>query len=282
MQCNSSGLSNATRGAQFGILSYDWSNNKKEWAAAAPMDCEEELLAQAESTKKAAEATPGSNTHVFVYRNVVKALPWFSSVRTILLDPHYSGFFLKFKDETSNTSVPRCAAENKNKCSMYYHDQLQTPEVPTTLKPHPDGSCDPKIGCDCGEGLPCGEYLWDHRNGTQLRNWLLEHHILSSTVRLLIFFLSFSWSLLPLTRFSTLFLFLAPLLPTHRRSALLPLMECLLMTTGAPIFSVLKIQPSQDARAKIQYKDQLKLMHNRKWIWVCRIKTLQILLQHGT
>lgn len=33
--------------------------------------------------------------------------------------------------------------------------------------------------CDCGEGLPCGEYLWDHRNGTMLREFLINEFILN-------------------------------------------------------------------------------------------------------
>ena len=31
--------------------------------------------------------------------------------------------------------------------------------------------------CDCGNGFPCGEYLWDHRNQS-LRTWLLNEFIL--------------------------------------------------------------------------------------------------------
>ena len=84
MQCNGSGWSSPERGASFGIVSYDWSNAKKQWAAAKPMDCEERLLTQAEMTKKA-----GPGTHAWVYRNVVKALPWFTSVREKLTDPMY-------------------------------------------------------------------------------------------------------------------------------------------------------------------------------------------------
>ena len=125
MTCNSSGWSNPKRGAEFGIASYDWSNAKKQWAAQKPMDCEERLLEQAESTKKL-----NPDTHVFVYRNLVKALPWFTSVREKLDDPQYAGFFLKFSP-TKNGSyhVPDCAPEDPTKCSEFYHDQLQTPEV---------------------------------------------------------------------------------------------------------------------------------------------------------
>jgi hypothetical protein len=49
-------------------VSYDWSNAKAQWAASKPMDCEERLLQQATMTK---QLNPAS--HVFVYRNVVKA-----------------------------------------------------------------------------------------------------------------------------------------------------------------------------------------------------------------
>ena len=53
------------------------------------------------------------------------------------------------------------------KCSTFYHDQEQTPH-------HPD-QC--QADCDCGEGLPCGEYLWDHRN-VSLQKWLTDVHIM--------------------------------------------------------------------------------------------------------
>ena len=172
MQCNSSGYSSPFRGAQFGIISYDWSNSKAQWAAAKPMDCVERLATQATMTKA---LNPDSK--VFTYRNMVKALPWFKEVREKLDDPKYSGFFLKFKPTNGtikDTHVPRCAAENSSKCSIFYHDQEQTPEVPTPSDPNPDGSCDGY--CDCGT-QPCGEYLWDHRNGTMLRDFLLNEHI---------------------------------------------------------------------------------------------------------
>ena len=83
MQCNGSGFSNATRGASFGIISYDWSNAKKQWSMAQPMDDEERLLHQAILTKTQATAL-NTSTKVFVYRNVVKALV--SGCRHILLD----------------------------------------------------------------------------------------------------------------------------------------------------------------------------------------------------
>lgn len=180
MQCNGSGWSDPARGGQFGIVSYDWSNAKAQWAKAKPMDCEARLQAQAAMTKR---ANPMSR--VFVYRNVVKALPWFRTVREKLDDPAFAGWFLKFdrrKKGKTGTSyhyhVPDCAPENSSKCSAYYHDQEQTPEVPTAKQPHPDGSC--HGACDCGSN-PCGEYLFDFRNGSMLRDWIVDELILGPT-----------------------------------------------------------------------------------------------------
>ncbi|GAB5362746.1 hypothetical protein AAMO2058_000824700 [Amorphochlora amoebiformis] len=174
MQCNFSGWSSPERGSQFGIVSYDWSNAKRQWAAQKPMDCEERLQTQAQLTK-----TQNPASHVFVYRNLVKALPWFSSVREKLDDPNYSGFFLKFDPNAKPYAVPQCAPEDPNKCTLYYHDQEQTPEVPTKKVPEPDGTCTEGV-CDCGVN-PCGEYLFDHRNGSMLRNWILNELVLGPT-----------------------------------------------------------------------------------------------------
>jgi hypothetical protein len=46
------------------------------------MDCEERLITQAHAVKAIQPAT-----HVFVYRNLVKALPWFTGVRQKISDP---------------------------------------------------------------------------------------------------------------------------------------------------------------------------------------------------
>ena len=52
---------------------------------------------------------------------------------------------------------------------------------PAPDEPHVQGgsfnSCDGD--CDCGDGLPCGEYLWDHRNGTMLREFLVNEFVLN-------------------------------------------------------------------------------------------------------
>jgi hypothetical protein len=164
---------NQTLAAGFGILSFDWSTEKALWVNSRPMDCEEKMLEEAKITK-----TNNPDSHVFVYRNLVKALPWFSSVRKILDDPAYAGFFLRFNNP-NGYHVPDCTTQNgQTKCSNFYHDQEQTPQVPNATDPNPDGACD--TYCDCGS-VPCGEYLFDHRNGTMLTDWLLNEYILSET-----------------------------------------------------------------------------------------------------
>jgi len=144
MPCNDQGYFDSNFAAKFGIASYDWSNAKALWTKAKPMNCEETLVMQAQQTKKV-----NPNTHVWVYRNIVKALPWFSTVRTKLEDPKYWGWFLHYKNASGNTAS-----------TNLYHDFGQTP------------------GGDCGNGVECGEYLFDHRNDT-LREWLINEYVVS-------------------------------------------------------------------------------------------------------
>ncbi len=127
------------------------------------MDCQERLVEQVERVRKVS-----NTTRQFVYRNLVKALPWYSAVREKLDDPAYAGWFLKFRDGVNGTySSKPCTGD---KCSAFYHDQDQTPQFP-----HGDGSC--TAPCDCGD-QPCGEYLWDHRNGSSLRRFLIDEFVL--------------------------------------------------------------------------------------------------------
>ena len=119
---------------------YDWSNAKQLWANAHPMSSEELLTKQAELILAADPGLgPDYQPKVWVYRNTIKALNWYSSVREKLDDPAYSGWFVKFKGykgRSSNNSyhVPACDwygnATHPPKCSGFYHDQAQTPEHP--------------------------------------------------------------------------------------------------------------------------------------------------------
>jgi hypothetical protein len=102
LRSQGTGWSSPERGGEFGIVSYDWSNDKDDWAMAQPMDAEERLLHQAKLTHA---ANPDSK--VFVYRNLVWAMPWFTSVREKLDDPNYSGWFLKFDPaKYKNKKIP--------------------------------------------------------------------------------------------------------------------------------------------------------------------------------
>ena len=89
----------------------------------------------------------------------------------------FAGWFLRFAPNVT-THVPRCDAVLTSLCSDFYHDQLQTPQVPTPSNPNPDGRC--VDYCDCGD-VPCGEYLWDHRNDT-LRSFLINDIILGPSI----------------------------------------------------------------------------------------------------
>ena len=123
------------------------------------MDSEKALMQQAAAIKAASP-----HARVFVYRNSVHAMPWFRSVREKLLDPQYADFFLRFAAQPppGGFSSPPC--DSAQRCSSLYHDQTQTPSP----LPSGDGVCTDD-GCDCGSGLPCGMYLFNHANGSMIR-----------------------------------------------------------------------------------------------------------------
>lgn len=139
------------------------------------MDCEELMVKQANLT---VSASP--DTKIFVYRNMIKALPWFTTVREKLTDPAYGAWFMNFSAEVradhSKAHVPVCDTNyNPPLCSDFYHDQDQTPGYP-----HGDGNC-AAPACDVGS-VPVGEYLFEHRNanvsvnGQTFIEWLTEEY----------------------------------------------------------------------------------------------------------
>ena len=123
--CNMSGfLEPAEFWSKFGVVDVDWSNAKSLWVV-PPMSAEELLVEQAARLKA---ARPG--VKVWVYRNIVKALPWFTGVRALMDEPANAGLFLPFSTTNTSYHVPQC---DKNydppRCSTLYHDQEQTPEL---------------------------------------------------------------------------------------------------------------------------------------------------------
>jgi hypothetical protein len=175
MPCNDSGFHDVEEAIQYGIVSYDWSNAKQLWVnngnGSQPMNDEELLTTQAEMVM-AADQKP-NRTKVWIYRNTIKALNWFSAVREKLDDPAYSSWFIRFDPgQNGNYSQPACDVNwSPPKCSPFWHDQAQSPAYPEG-----DGSC--ANPCFCGIN-PCGEYIFDHRNAS-FSKWFLDEWMISN------------------------------------------------------------------------------------------------------
>ena len=161
--------------SKWGYVDFDWSNNKQAWAKQKPMTCEEDLLAQ---VRLSSADSANAGQRFYVYRNSIKALSWFASVRELLVDPAYSPWFLRFaatppKNNGTYYSPPCDPNYNPPLCSNLYHDQTQSPAYPKG-----DGDC-AAPACDTG-AVPSGEYLWDFRQlntsirGVTLREWWIE------------------------------------------------------------------------------------------------------------
>lgn len=79
MPCNAGesngGWFNASFGASFGIVDYDWSKAKAYWSKDKPQDCQERLVKQAAMTKAA-----NPRAKVWIYRNLVRLVCIFSRV----------------------------------------------------------------------------------------------------------------------------------------------------------------------------------------------------------
>ena len=165
--CNYSGYTDVSADSvvqRFGLVAFDWSNNKGSlptdvgvWANDHPMDSEADLVVQAHALKA---VHPGAR--VFVYRNLVKALPWMGSVRRLLEDAEVApSVFLGFDAAISQPHSPRCDTTfSPPRCSSLYHDQVQTPHYPNNSKY--DGTC--AAPCDCG-GVPCGGEVGGEKEG---------------------------------------------------------------------------------------------------------------------
>ena len=85
------------------------------------MNCEEMMTKQAEMVLAVDAGIEGEQPKVWIYRNTIKALNWFTSVREKLDDPAFAGWFVPFANYSgpqSNGSynVPACTFE---KCSGF-------------------------------------------------------------------------------------------------------------------------------------------------------------------
>ncbi len=96
----------------------------------------------------------------WVYRNGIKALPWFTTVRKLLEDPAMWGFFMPYAGCMPSPGHYVCG---DNATANLYHDFEQTPTG------------------DCGVGIQCGEYVFNHRNASLLPNFLLKDYFFGAT-----------------------------------------------------------------------------------------------------
>ena len=154
----------------FGLVAIDWSHGKQGvWVHAAPMNASEVLLQQAAAIKQARPST-----RVISYKNSVKALPWMSEVRRALQRPPTPTFFLPFLPAPAPTHSARCdQAFSPPRCSTLFHDIVQTPLPYITGKSKYDGLC--SGACDCGVGVPCGEFLWNFSDPAVTRVFVDEY-----------------------------------------------------------------------------------------------------------
>ena len=177
MPCNDTGFTDPNSTLGWGIVDFDWSNAKGTgtadgWVKHKPMDDEELLFKQVQMTTA---ATPG--TTVWIYRNTVYGYPWYTSVRLTLEDPAYAPWYFKFAGKGPWFSK-KCDSAIPNLCSDLYHSQEQSPGFP-----HGDGDC-AAPGCDCGKGVPCGFYVWNHSStavvhGQTFQEWFIHSYMLN-------------------------------------------------------------------------------------------------------
>lgn len=164
------------------------------WAKHRPMD-DEEILQQ--QVIMSTSASLGQT--VWVYRGSMWAYPWYTSVRLTLEDPAYADWFLKFKPQGPWYSSKCDNNYDPPICSDYYHNQEQSPGFP-----HGDGDCAPP-NCDCGKGVPCGFYIWNHSSttvvhGQTFQDWFINTYMLDVAQGLSPLVSGFYWGKLVLSR----------------------------------------------------------------------------------
>jgi hypothetical protein len=169
MPCRTAGLMEPEAVRGWGVVSYDWSNGKAQWTQATPMNCTEMLEQQAALTKSAFP-----QAKVWVYRNSILALPWFSSVRTKLNDAAYEGWFMHYsKNGKANASYHNAPCGHtgsggaRRVCTELWHDSSA-----------PRG--------DVGPNIPSGQYVFNMRaanrsvHGVTFLEWYIDDYVLGN------------------------------------------------------------------------------------------------------
>ena len=183
MPCNYTGPLKTETYSGWGLVDFDWSNNKANWIKSRPMDDDQALFEQVQVGKKASP-----NTKFFIYRNSVYGYNWYGSVRKILDDPAYSAWFLKFKKGYKGRT---CDWSDPPKCTEFWWSMEQSPYYPEGLhgapgEPNPNsfinGLCSAP-GCDCGKH-PCGFYLFNISSDVKVKgqtffDWYVNDYMLN-------------------------------------------------------------------------------------------------------
>lgn len=89
MICNSSGRVDPVWAAKWGLVDLDWNGDKAQWSSTTPMTAEEDMV-----SNMAAVHAVDPTVLTWVYRNGAKALPWHTTVRTLLEDRSQWGLFM--------------------------------------------------------------------------------------------------------------------------------------------------------------------------------------------
>ena len=108
--CNNTGMHDVSHAIKYGTVVYDWSNAKQLWANAHPMNSQELIVKQAEMVLAADPGVEGYNPRVWAYRNTIKALNWYGSVREKLCVPLTLPCLLFRVLESSSQSACCCCA----------------------------------------------------------------------------------------------------------------------------------------------------------------------------
>lgn len=154
MICNNSGPVDPVWASKWSLVDIDWNSDKVDWSKVKPMNNEEQMLGNVQAIRRV-----NNQAITWVYRNGIKALPWFTSVRTKLEDPQYWGWFMPYANCSTAPGVYVCGP---NATTNLYHDFEQTPSG------------------DCGFGVQCGEYVFNHRNES-LRSFLVGEYFFGPT-----------------------------------------------------------------------------------------------------
>ena len=209
---NATGLEPADFYDGYGLVMFDWAHAAQAWIndfSPAPMDNAAVLAKQCELIK-----ARSPRTRCIVYRNTAIALNQHRHISSVLDDPAFADFFLRFKAGATQTGpcwgetdprqagspwdpiwptpavcatrvpsdvhVPMCDKADPTKCNaLHYFDQNQVPQVPGDNWSNDtmdvyQGLVCNGASCNCGAS-PCGEFLFNFTNPDMVTWWLLEH-----------------------------------------------------------------------------------------------------------